>query len=155
MKTLLRTSAAISALLCSSLTAFAADWTGPYVGAYYAFGIDGIGSDFAGIQAGYNFAGSGNLIFGVEADYGWATNGAGEIWALSGRIAAEVAPDLLLFGSVGYGEATPATSFTTGAIGMQYAITPAFALRASVDGYWPTGGGTTATAGKLGVLYSF
>lgn len=95
-------------------------WSGLYVGAHGGYGwardSDPSTNGWAGgLQAGLNLQ-LGQALLGVEADYTWGrltgtgsfgglavTTGIDDMWSVRGRLGWTITPNVLLYGTAGYG----------------------------------------------------
>ncbi len=135
MKPILRTSAAVAALLCTTFGAYAGDWEGPYVGVYYGQALNAV--NVAGVLAGYNFH-NGNFVYGGELDYMASTTSPTNIIFLSGRAGVLASDNLLLFATLGYGWLNGTTPNGSASLGGEFAATDNVSIRLDYLYQWNT-----------------
>ena len=140
-------------LALAAPAAQAADWEGPYVGAYA--GTVNWNNFIVGAQAGYNFSIGDGVYAGVEADAFWVVGGTNYLGSASARLAFEAAPDVLLYGQLGLARSSNGFNYWLAGAGMEYAVTDEVSLRAGVerlDRFGPPGAIWVA---KAGLTYRF
>ncbi|GKY87518.1 outer membrane protein [Sinisalibacter aestuarii] len=142
-----------AALALAAPAVIAADWEGPYVGAYGAT-VNGNSFAFGG-QAGYMYDLGNGAFVGGEIDVLFPNTGVDYVAAGTLRFAYEVMPDALIYGQGGVARASNSTNWWLVGAGAQYAFTDELSLRAGVDRYETFGGGTSNWVAKAGLVYGF
>jgi opacity protein-like surface antigen len=148
-----RTLLLTAALALLAPAAYAADWDGPYVGAY---GASVNGNTYAlGIQGGYMFDLGSSAYVGAEVDVLFPNNGVDYVAAGTARLGYEVMPDTLIYGQAGLARASNGINWWLVGAGAQYAFTNELSLRVGVDRYERLNGGNSNWVAKAGLAYSF
>lgn len=143
-------SVATIALAAATGSALAADWEGANAGAFFGYDIDGFSSNFAGVQAGYNWD-RGTLVYGVEGELGWSVSSGNSIYHVAGRVGTEITDNALLFGLVGYGGVSTGMTYWTAGVGTQLMLGDQVYVRAEYGYYDMIDAAMTGHALKLGV----